>query len=74
MIGNFGTKPVQGAPFKKFRDEIMGVIPAKYPGPGKANLLNSKSDKEKCKPTKGKKVSLVPSSKKRHHRSVLGAV
>jgi hypothetical protein len=52
MIGDFGTKPVQGALlFKKFRDQIMGVIPAQDPGPGKA----SKSDKAKGKPTKGKK-------------------
>ena len=51
MIGDFGTKPVQGALFKKFRDQIMGVIPAQDPGPGKT----SKSNKEKGKPTKGKK-------------------
>jgi hypothetical protein len=74
MIGDFGTEPVQGALFKKFRDQIMRVILAKDPGPGKANPVNSKSDKEKCKTTKGKKVILVPSSKKRHHRIVLGAV
>jgi hypothetical protein len=29
------TKPTQGALFKKFRDQIMGVIPAQNPGPGK---------------------------------------
>jgi hypothetical protein len=35
MIGDFMTKPNQGALFTKFRDQIMGVIPAKSPGPGK---------------------------------------
>jgi hypothetical protein len=36
MIGDFMTKPTQGALFKKFRDQIMGVTPARSPGPGKA--------------------------------------
>jgi hypothetical protein len=36
MIANFMTKPTQGALFKKFPDQIMGVIPAQQsPGPGK---------------------------------------
>ena len=37
MIGEFMTKPLQGDLFRKFRDQIMGVIPAQYPGPGKAH-------------------------------------
>ena len=36
MIADFMTKPTQGALFKKFRDQIMGVIPAQSPGPGKS--------------------------------------
>jgi hypothetical protein len=37
MIGDFITKPhLQGALFWKFRDQIMGVVPAQDPGPGKA--------------------------------------
>jgi hypothetical protein len=36
MVADFSmTKPTQGALFKKFRDQIMGVIPAQSPGPGK---------------------------------------
>jgi hypothetical protein len=35
MIADFMTKPTQGALFKKFPDQIMGVIPAQSPGPGK---------------------------------------
>ena len=27
------TKPLQGSTFKKFRDQIMGVVPAQDPGP-----------------------------------------
>jgi hypothetical protein len=34
MIGDYMTKPNQGALFTKFRDQIMGVIPAKNPGTG----------------------------------------
>jgi hypothetical protein len=36
MIGDFMTKSLQGALFWKFRDQIMGVVPAQDPGPGKA--------------------------------------
>jgi hypothetical protein len=36
MIRDFMTKPLQGALFLKFRDQIMGVVPAQDPGPGKA--------------------------------------
>ena len=32
MIGDFATKPLQGALFRKFRDLIMGIIPTKSPG------------------------------------------
>jgi hypothetical protein len=28
MIGDFMTKPLQGALFWKFKDQIMGVVPA----------------------------------------------
>ena len=35
MIADYMTKPLQGSLFEKFRDQIMGVIPAKLPGPGK---------------------------------------
>jgi hypothetical protein len=35
MIANFMTKPTQGALYRKFRDQIMGVVPAQDPGPGK---------------------------------------
>jgi hypothetical protein len=35
MIGDYMTKPNQGALFRKFRDQLMGVVAAKDPGPGK---------------------------------------
>ena len=35
MTGDFGTKPVQGALFRKFRDRIMGQEKQPDPGPGK---------------------------------------
>jgi hypothetical protein len=38
-------KPMQGALFKKFRDQIMGVIPAKDPGQGKVKVDKKKSKK-----------------------------
>ena len=77
MIGDFMTKPLQGALFRKFRDQIMGVIPARDPGPGKPKPGKGELDTHKVKPRKGKtakKESLVPLGKGRHHRSVLGVV
>lgn len=43
MIGDFMTKPTQGALFKTFRDQIMGIIPAQDPGPGKPKRLTTKA-------------------------------
>jgi hypothetical protein len=37
MIGDYATKPLQGALFRKFRDQIMGVTPARDPEIGKTN-------------------------------------
>jgi hypothetical protein len=31
MIGDYATKPLQGGLFRKFRDQIMGVTPARDP-------------------------------------------
>ena len=38
MTGDFWTKPEQGAMFKRFRDQIMGVVAQPDPGPGKAKV------------------------------------
>jgi hypothetical protein len=47
MIGDYATKPLQGDLFRKFRDKIMGVTPARYPVPGKNNSGVSKTEEEK---------------------------
>ena len=42
MTADFYTKPLQGAMFRNFRDNIMGVVSQPYPGPGKkADWKNS---------------------------------
>jgi hypothetical protein len=85
MIGDFMTKPLQGALFQKFRDQIMGVVPAQDPGPGKAKMKIDESNTHTDKPMRGKELkpsrgksticNLVPSKEKGwHHRSVLGDV
>jgi hypothetical protein len=85
MIGGFMTKPLQGALFWKFRDQIMGVVPAQDPGPRKAktmiNELNTHTDKptkgKEPKPSRGKSkiYNLVLFKEKGwHHRRVLGEV
>jgi hypothetical protein len=61
MIGDFATKPLQGHLFRKLRDQIMGVTPARYPGPGNTD---SNVGKIKNKPKKGKAKCLVPPGKK----------
>ena len=52
IIGDFMTKPFQGALFRKFRDQIMGVIPAQDPGP--VNSQPVKTHPGKVRPKKGK--------------------
>ncbi len=85
MIGDFMTKPLQGALFWKFRDQIMGVVPAQDPGPGKAKMKIDELYTHMDKPTQGKELrpsrgkstiyNLVPPKEKGwHHRSVLGEV
>jgi hypothetical protein len=75
MIGNYATKPLQGALFRKFRDLIMGVVlPAQDPGPGKTDRNLDKSERAKNEPKSRQAKSLVPPGKGRHHRSVLGKV
>jgi hypothetical protein len=56
MIGDFMTKPIQGALFRKFRDQIMGVVPAQDPGPGNANMKIDELYTHTDKPMKGKNL------------------
>ena len=51
MIGDFMTKPLQGALFRKFRYQIMVVIPAQDPGPVKSQPV--KAQQRKAHPGKG---------------------
>ena len=51
MIWDFMTNPFQGALFRKFRDQNMGVIPAQDPGPGKSHP--GKAQTGKAQPGKG---------------------
>jgi hypothetical protein len=70
MIGDFTTKPLQGALFRKFRDHIMGVTLARDPGPGKTD---SNVGKIKNKPKKGKAKRLVPPGKKAAPQECVGS-
>ena len=59
MVGDFATKPLHGALFRKFRDQIMGVVPMNDPSDGKKKPMQiGKVVSNKKKPRKGKK-SLV---------------
>jgi hypothetical protein len=69
MIGDFMTKPLLGALFWMFRDQIMGVVPAQDPGPGKAiTKLNTHTVKptkgNELKPSRGTIYNLVQSKEK----------
>jgi Reverse transcriptase (RNA-dependent DNA polymerase) len=58
MIGDFMTKPLQGASFRKFRDLIMGVV--------------STVDKQITDASKNQDTSFgLVRQERRHHRSVL---
>jgi hypothetical protein len=54
MIGYYAIEPLQGALFRKFRDQIMGVTPAQYLGPGKTDSGVGKIETNKNKPKKAK--------------------
>ncbi len=43
MIGDYTTKPLQGAVFKKFRNFIMGVVPIDDLGPEKSKPIGGSS-------------------------------
>ena len=69
MIGDYMTKPLQGALFRKFRDLIMGVLPVHV---SKMSVNDAKTKPKLKKPPKSNKKNLAPSKKKeRRHRSVL---
>jgi hypothetical protein len=60
MIGDYATKPLQGGIFRKLRDQIMGVTPARDPGPEKTEGGVVKTETRKSKPKKVKVIRLVP--------------
>ena len=70
MIGDYANKPLQGALFRKSRDQIMGVVPVQGPGLSKPKPKIGKTDTYNHK--QGKTKDLVPPQTGWHHRSVLG--
>jgi hypothetical protein len=73
MIGDYATTPLQGALFRKFRDHIMGVTPARDPVPGNTDSGVRKTETSKTKPSKGKVKSLVPPGKKGAPQEFVGS-
>jgi hypothetical protein len=73
MIGDYATKPLQGALFRKFRDQIMGVTPARDPGPGKTDGGVGKTETNRSKPKKGKVIRLVPPGKEAAPQECVGS-
>jgi hypothetical protein len=73
MIGDFATKPLQGDLFHKFRDQIMGVTPARDPGHGKTDSNVGKIKTSKNKPKKGKAKRFVPPGKKAAPQECIGS-
>jgi hypothetical protein len=71
MIGDFTT--LQGALFRKFRDQIMGVTPARDPGPGKTDSNVGKIKTSKNKHKKGNAKCLVPPGKKAAPQECVGS-
>ena len=60
MVGDYATKPLQGALFKRFRDQIMGVVLMIDSRAAKKKPMElGNKDSNKKKPRKGKK-SLAP--------------
>jgi hypothetical protein len=73
MIGDYVTIPLKGAIFRKFRDHIMGVTPARDPGPGKTDGCVGKKETNKSNPKKGKVIRLVPPGKEAAPQECVGS-
>jgi hypothetical protein len=74
MIGDFATKPLEGALFRKFRDQINGSGPARDPGQGKPGSGVSKTESSKNKPKKVKSIRLVPPGKGSSPQECVGSL
>jgi hypothetical protein len=72
-IGDYATKPLQGALFRKFRDQIIGVILARDSGPGKTDGGVGKTETNKSKPKKGKAIRLVTPGKEAEPHECVGS-
>jgi hypothetical protein len=73
MIGDYAIKPLQGALFRKFRDQIMGVTPARDLGPGKADSGVGKIETSKNNHNKVKITSLEPPGKEAAPQECFGS-
>jgi hypothetical protein len=73
MIGDYATKPLQGALFQKFRDQIMEVTPARDPGPGKTDGGVGNTETNTSKPKKGNAIRLVPPGKEAAPQECVGS-
>jgi hypothetical protein len=73
MIGEYATKPLQGALFRKFRYHIMGATPALDLGPGNTDGGVGKTETNKSKPKKGKVIRLVPPGKEAAPHDCVGS-
>jgi co-chaperonin GroES (HSP10) len=56
-----------------FRDHLMGVTPARDPGPGKTDGGVGITETNKSKPKKGKVICLVPSGKEAAPHECVGS-
>lgn len=74
MIADFATKPLQGALFRKFRDQIMGVVDVQDPGPGKVKSTKDNSNDHRQDGTGKRMIPLGTKIPRRAHRSVLDQV
>jgi hypothetical protein len=73
LIGYYATKPLQGALFRKFRDQIMGVTPTRDSGPGKTDGGVGRTETNKSKPKKGKVICVVPPGKEAAPQECVGS-
>jgi hypothetical protein len=78
MILDYATKVLQGALFRKFRDQIMGVVPARDPGPGRPIGTSAQerpirtSAQERPIGTSAKRRPIVTSANRIQPRASLG--
>jgi hypothetical protein len=69
MLADFFTKPLQGTPFRKFRDAIMNIDPASYPAADHRSVLEHGAESSTIGPSKSVETAMAQLNQKNSNDS-----